>query len=239
MKKLKRKREKVVIVIIVVIILIIISVPLYRWEPMNRILAFLDAWGIVLAIVTAIVSFMTWINVQRLSARFQIPDAESFDKEHAATLVVSVGCGDILEQVRNYWIQKEGEESRMISGTPLLCRKHFENGPIQKAFFSINYGFREKEGQVLSISSIQKALSKEEMTSVIPDLYDALDGVNGFLKESGVTTVHVFYRGPVTLGFFIGDELGNNYEARIYQYDGNGYYFVGVMNRRAYINGAR
>lgn len=239
MKRLKRKRGRVVIVIIAVIILIFISVPLYRWEPMNRILAFLDAWGIVLGIATAIVSFMTWINVQRLSARFKIPDADSFDQEHAATLVVSVGGGDILEQVRNYWIQKEGEGSRMISGTPLLCRKHFEKGPIQKTFFSINYGFREKEGQVLSISSIQKAFSKEEMTSVIPDLYDALDSVNGFLKESGVTTVHVFYRGLVTLGFFIGDELGNNYETRIYQYDNNGYYYVGVMNRRAYINRAR
>ena len=205
--------------------------------------------GSVVSIFTAILAFLTWFNVQKLqSAR---PKKPAKAGNMSAILIVDVGGNGIFGNVINH-CKKDDSMVDILEGVGFKNPKLFIdiNERIADTGYKISIMKPENSNQDkrilnVTISIIEKKKYGTEMESTLNDparqLYKVFGLIDKALHENGISELHVFYRGPVFIPFFLAELLSNQYKVYIYQYllpsnkDNPGTYeFMGVMNHLLY-----
>ena len=205
--------------------------------------------GSVVSIFTAILAFLTWFNVQKLqSAR---PKKPAKAGNMSAILIVDVGGNGIFGNVINH-CKKDDSMVDILEGVGFKNPKLFIdiNERIADTGYKISIIKPENSNQDkrilnVTISIIEKIEYGTEMEATLNDparqLYKVFGLIDKALHENGISELHVFYRGPVFIPFFLAELLSNQYKVYIYQYllpsnkDNPGTYeFMGVMNHLLY-----
>ncbi len=205
--------------------------------------------GSVVSIFTAILAFLTWFNVQKLqSAR---PKKPAKAGNMSAILIVDVGGNGIFGNVINY-CKKDDSMVDILEGVGFKNPKLFIdiNERIADTGYKISIIKPENSNQDkrilnVTISIIEKIEYGTEMEATLNDparqLYKVFGLIDKALHENGISELHVFYRGPLFIPFFLAELLSNQYKVYIYQYllpsnkDNPGTYeFMGVMNHLLY-----
>ena len=190
-----------------------------------------DLWSvltkveILIAIATALLTFLTWSNTQRIKEQYMRTNPER-NGEDAALLIIDVMKKNIAGQVESY-CKNKGEELGFI-----LTQK-YENENLMKTEEGQPFQLSIKDGlgrNVVITGPGEVQAGAEE----VKDFYQTLEKACWFFRSNGISSLHVFYSGPVTLAIFLGDFLSNNFDVCVYGYN-NGFEEWGLMNKKRYL----
>lgn len=236
---MKKKYIKDTVVIIIAVIFAFAGGLWMMTAEAEYLTTLLDNIGILIGLVTAVISIGTWFNVRRINDRLWLtptdrPDVE--DKE--AVLIISIGKEGIEGQVIEYLRNQGGDYLKLIEGVPLSCIKYFKNKAMDDELFVIDYHNKnaEKSGSIVKITAKNK-IPTDELLVAREKLYKALHIVSNFLRESGVSRIRIFYSGLSVLCFFIADELSNNFAVSTYHFSEGKYHYAGDLNYDWHENG--
>ena len=171
------------------------------WTLLERVEIFISAFTIVFA-------YMTWVRVKNRDSYFldmQIPD----DNEVHACLVIHIGTEHILSNISS-WCNSPDNNIKLkdlsYSGENRIDHERFVveiPKDLKKAVF---------------IRTDMMPDGDKELQLFHNDLQKALSDAKSILNTNGVTSIHLFYKGPVACGFYIGGFLDNKGKVYVYHY---------------------
>lgn len=205
--------------------------------------------GSVVSIFTAILAFLTWLNIQKL--QYARPKKPVKAGNMSAILIVDVGNNGIYGNVIDY-CEKDDNIVGILEGVGFKNPKLFIdiNERIADTGYKVSiteFNDLNQNKRILNVTGpkIEKNENDTEPMATINDpirqLYKAFGLIDKALHENGISELHVFYRGPVFIPFFLAELLSNQYKVYIYQYmlpsnksNTETYEFMGVMNHLLY-----
>ena len=227
-------------VIFVVVLVIIAAIVLYKIisstlsDPFWNII---DGASNLVGFITLGISFRTWIMVQNLRKKSIVAKYPK-EMEKGIILVMDLGKSNILPQVMDYC----NEHLQSIVSSKFDYPQRFDD--INKKFSENEFHIScpgEQYGRTVLVSSNELNLSNENITD---HFYHILGELKSALQDNVVATIHVFYRGPLVLPFYIGEIFSNSFSTYIYyhlsapagsNHADSGYVLSGIMNSNYYL----
>ena len=218
-------------------ILFVIIIVSYRAKL--DITVFLGVLSSAVSIYTALLAFLTWLNVQKL--QYSVPKSPTSAGNHSAILVLGVGM--------DIWGNVEAFCSGDSNFTGIMKDTGFKNAKlitdinerIKDTSYSINIPIPEKRIINVNCPAIEEKEYESDTEKILNDpirrLYKVFNLINSALHENGISELYIFYGGPVFIPFFLGEIFSNNYTVNIYQRPRTNektYKYVGVMDHLLY-----
>ena len=194
----------------IIIAFLLITRSITFGKPEKEWMALLNQMGVFVTLATGAFAFSTWLNVQRLRSATPPPPGKAGDD--VAILVIDIGNNNILG---NVCMSCESNDNLrgLLSGTDFLDKN---------SILSINsrikpYGYQVDVPTGTRIISVtgEYAIDNDEIAQKV---YRTFSWIDRALHKNGISVLHVFYRGPVVVPFFLGELFSNSFATYVYKY---------------------
>lgn len=183
-------------------------------------LDFFDKFGIVTAALSLLVSVFTWANTRDLVKRRGKTDPTP--GRHSAVLAIQCNnSGGIDKDIREQINHTPEFEILKFNSTQ---QGRDEENQLEKAIESANKQIKKTQFSLEPMKGIRGVFLKGKVRYIDvkqaadEELEDILDLLTGILKNQGISSLHVFYMGPVTVPFLVADYFANTFILHIYEH---------------------
>ena len=190
--------------------------------------------SVIVTLITGELAFLTWLKIQRMRSAGSLFPEQAGD--NTAILIIDIGDSSIEGNVLSF-CQESGKFDEVISGSGFMNSDVFSdiNKVIESSGYTINK--IEEKSRVLCVSRARIVNIKESAE----DVYKAFCQINNALHFNGIKELHIFYKGPVIIPFYIGELFSNQYDTYIYKYlrgqekeESETYTCCGIMDHNEY-----
>ena len=156
----------------------------------------------ILQVITTALAVTAWLSAQKMLNEHNQMIRSIKENAESVVLVIDIGKKDIDGQVESF-VNEASQE--------IILKGSIPDG------FAADYSKR-----FVTISGKDMPENEDAAGKYRTDFVDSVTAVASFLRQKGVTDIHLFYQGPLVLSYYLGEIFKNNFNVANYHHTHGG-----------------